>query len=495
MGGKKMKRFTSIGTVLFVLILTSSLFASGVGLTGIGARATALGGNFRAISNDWSAMYWNPAGITQISGAHFGLSGELILLTGKYKFKQNDSQPFGIYKTSEITTEPKNFFIPAAGFVYGLGKMSFGISVYAPFGLGGDWHVLDPEAYYPFFPIQEHSEFDYDDDLSVIDIHPTFAYQLSDKLSVGVGFSFVLADIIIQTPKTTPNPLLANALLNPLLTQFGLAADIYNYILTNTKLEGDGTGFGFNFGLKFDVTKDLSLGLSGNWYNDVALDGKLSATTYYAKIDDATFAQLSATLDGLIQLNQLTPELKQQILGVYSGQKSVVLDKEKGDADLPLPMTIGAGLAYKGIEKLLVSADLSWTQWSSWDAIEIALNIGQTQKIALDWKDAIRFGLGLEYQVSDLFKIRAGYYTEPSAVPDETFDVSIPDPGRRHGINLGLSYDLGFATLFGSYETLLVGERNVKDWTLTEAKDGFENMAGNYKLNINNLMFGLAFDF
>ncbi len=490
-----MKRFTTFGAIFIVFLITGSVFASGVALTGIGARATALGGNYRAIANDWSAMYWNPAGITQISGAHIGLSSELIMLTGKYKFKQNDSLPFGIFKTSEIKTEPKNFLIPAAGFVYGLGKMSLGISIYAPFGLGGDWHVLDPNAYYPFFPIQKHSEFDYDDDLSVIDIHPTFAYQISDKLSVGVGFSFVLADIIIQTPKTTPNPLLANAALKPLLTQFGLAADIYNYILTNTKLEGDGTGFGFNFGVKFDVTKDLSLGLSGNWYNDVPLDGKLSATTYFAKIDEATFAQLSATLDGLIQLNQLTPELKQQIMGVYSGQKNVLLDKEKGDADLSLPMTIGAGLAYKGIEKLLVSADVSWTQWSSWDVIDIALNNGQTQKLVLDWKDGIRFGLGLEYQVSDPFKIRTGYYTEPSAVPDKTFDVSIPDPGRRHGISIGASYDLGLLSLYGSYEALLVDGRKVNDWTFTEAKDGFENMAGNYKLDVNNIMFGLAFNF
>ncbi|MBN1466879.1 hypothetical protein JXA02_14085 [candidate division KSB1 bacterium] len=27
------------------------------------ARATAMGGNYRAVAADWSAMYWNPAGL------------------------------------------------------------------------------------------------------------------------------------------------------------------------------------------------------------------------------------------------------------------------------------------------------------------------------------------------------------------------------------------------------------------------------------------------
>ena len=67
-------------TLILCLALTSSVFASGVALTGIGARATALGGAFRGLSNDWSSMYWNPAGMTQISGMHFGFSGEMILL-------------------------------------------------------------------------------------------------------------------------------------------------------------------------------------------------------------------------------------------------------------------------------------------------------------------------------------------------------------------------------------------------------------------------------
>ena len=61
--------------VIMMVIFPISLYAGfpKVGTTaapflkiGIGARAVALGGNFTAIANDVSAMYWNPAGITEI---------------------------------------------------------------------------------------------------------------------------------------------------------------------------------------------------------------------------------------------------------------------------------------------------------------------------------------------------------------------------------------------------------------------------------------------
>jgi hypothetical protein len=71
-----MKRNTTILTYFFIILLSPALLFAGfpkVGTTaapflkiGVGARAVSLGGNFTAISNDVSAMYWNPAGLTEI---------------------------------------------------------------------------------------------------------------------------------------------------------------------------------------------------------------------------------------------------------------------------------------------------------------------------------------------------------------------------------------------------------------------------------------------
>jgi long-chain fatty acid transport protein len=372
--------------------------------------------------------------------------------------------------------------------------MSFGLSVYAPFGLGSKWDAMNTGAYNSAYP-----EFEYEDDLQVIDIHPTFAYQVNDKLSVGFGFGLILTDILIRKPSATPNPLLfdpANASLVPILQQFGLDAANYNHILTDTELKGDGTNFSVNFGLKYNITEHLAFGLSGNYYNDVALDGKINASTYYAQIDPNVQAQLSGALDQLIAANLLTAALKAQIMGVYSGQKVPKYIDAKGDATLPVPMTIGAGFAFTGVENLLVSADVSWTQWSSWDVIEIDLENGDKLELVEEWDDAIRFGLGLEYKVMDPLKLRAGYYTEPTVIPDQTLTIVIPDVNRRHVVGLGASYMLGPVSLFASYEKILIGDRTVDaPWNYNATALGYDNMAGTYKMNVDNIMFGLGYNF
>jgi long-chain fatty acid transport protein len=488
-----MKRFTSVIIIICVLALSSSLFASGVALTGVGARATALGGNFRGVANDWSAMFWNPAGLTQLKGFHVGASFELVMPGAKYTLGQN-VPPFSVYKTEEFENEPRTFPIPAAGFVYGTEKMAFGLAVYAPFGLGSKWDALNTAAYNSAYP-----EFEFEDDLQVININPTFAYQISDKLSIGLGAGLVLTDIVIRKPTTTPNPLIfdpANATLKPLLQQFGLTAATYNHLLTDSELKGTGSNFSVNFGLKYNITDNLSLGVSGIYYNDVALDGEITADTYYAKIDPTIQAQLNGTLDQLIAGGLLTAPQKAQIMGVYSGQKVPKYTKAKGDATLPLPMTLGAGLAFTGIEKLLIAADVSFTQWSSWEVIDIDMEDGSKSQLIENWDDAIRFGLGMEYSLSDPFKLRAGYYSEPSVIGDETLTIVIPDINRRHVVNFGLSYKLGPMDLYASYEKIFIGDRTVDaPWNYNATALGYDNMAGTYKMNVDNIMFGLGYSF
>ncbi|OQX87281.1 hypothetical protein B6D60_04195 [candidate division KSB1 bacterium 4484_87] len=489
-----MKRTSTITTFFLVLLLAGSVFASGVGLTGIGARATALGGNFRGIANDWSAMYWNPAGLTQIEGWHFGFSSEAIIPVSEYTFANSTVMPFSIFRTGSTENEPKTFLVPAAGIVYGMENMSFGLAVYAPFGLGSKWDVMNTATYNSDYP-----GIDYESDLQVIAIQPTFAYKVTDKLSLGVGAIITYADIIIRTPVTTPNPLIFDpnyaALKQGVLAPMGLDASTYNHILTEKKLTGNGFGYGANIGLKFDLSEKLSLGVSAIYYNDMSLDGKISAATYGAKISPAIQQQLSQTLDGLIAMGQLTEADKQQILGIYSGQKMVLADDAPGTATLPLPMTVGAGFAYKATDNLMFSGDVSWTQWASWDVIPIDMDDGSKAELVENWEDGIRLGLGAEYCVTEKLGIRAGYYTEPAAPPDETLTITIPDPGRRHGINVGISYDFGMFKAYASYEKLLIGERTISDWKYDTTSSSYDNMAGTYKMDVNNFMAGLNFAF
>ncbi len=53
----------------------SRLYGSDLGM-GIGARAISMGGAFVSVADDPSAVFWNPAGLTELSGTQFFLSAE-----------------------------------------------------------------------------------------------------------------------------------------------------------------------------------------------------------------------------------------------------------------------------------------------------------------------------------------------------------------------------------------------------------------------------------
>ncbi|MGZ5479757.1 MAG: outer membrane protein transport protein, partial [Candidatus Aminicenantales bacterium] len=76
---------------LLAVGLTTGLSANGLNLNGSGAKSDAMGGAFVGLANDFSAAYWNPAGLAQITKASFSLYGADILPTGTYVLS-----PFGI---------------------------------------------------------------------------------------------------------------------------------------------------------------------------------------------------------------------------------------------------------------------------------------------------------------------------------------------------------------------------------------------------------------
>lgn len=103
---------------------------------GVGARGVALGEAFVAVSNDVSALYWNPAGLTQFSEDQITFSHTEYLVDIKHEFfgaayHLSSSDAIGASLTSlytdpmEITTEtsPKG-----TGRYFKYGDIAFGLS-------------------------------------------------------------------------------------------------------------------------------------------------------------------------------------------------------------------------------------------------------------------------------------------------------------------------------------------------------------------------------
>ena len=496
-----MRRAFGVSWMVLIFLAASHLFAAGVDLTGIGARAQALGGNYRAVANDWSAMYWNPAGMVFTEGLTAGFSLEFLNpVVGYTAAKSLAGQQFSATSAGEVKNVPKTFLVPAGGIYYSTGQLAFGLGVWAPFGLGAKWDLLNTQKYNAAYP-----EYEFEDNLQIIDIHPTVALKIGDKFSIGAGASIVLANIMIRKPNFTPNPYIYNTDLTSKLKTFlqkTLPADAqtspYDHLLTDTKLEGNGTGYGANVGIMFKPTETFSIGLEAKFYSKAPLTGTVNATTYYADYThaDSVIQPVSKLVfKRMLKGGEISEEEFAVLSNYYSGGTNVLASDLKLKTDLPLPKRVGIGIAFSGIQNLLVSADVAWTDWSTWGVIDLNDENGNKfSELVENWENGIRAGIGLEYSLSSM-KVRGAYYSEPRAAIPATMTPTIPDAGRRNVLTVGVEIPMGPLAFHASYEKMFIGNLTVDQWVLTPDQTGYENMAGAYTMSVNNFMLGFDYQF
>ena len=158
-------------TVVLAAGLTTGLFANGLNLNGTGAKSDAMGGAFVGLANDFSAAYWNPAGLAQITKASFSLYGADIIPAGTWAFA-----PYGI----DACSTPAHYLIPGLGFFTPLGKkFVVGVYVYAPSGAGAEWDGED------LANLTGGEAFIWKSKLGIFTISPSVAYKISDKIMIG----------------------------------------------------------------------------------------------------------------------------------------------------------------------------------------------------------------------------------------------------------------------------------------------------------------------
>src|SRR5258706_10281127 len=146
--------------------------ASGLRIPNQDAAAIARGNAFVATADNPSALYYNPAGITQLDGfhvqagvlAHFGI-------TSDFRNQQSGSRASTDYEIVPVpqfyaTYTPSDSSLP----------LSYGLGIYAPFGLGLQW----PEGG-PFRQLAIEGR------LTYITINPTIAWQIHPTFSVAAG--------------------------------------------------------------------------------------------------------------------------------------------------------------------------------------------------------------------------------------------------------------------------------------------------------------------
>jgi long-chain fatty acid transport protein len=192
---------------------------AGFGLYEGSARGNALGGTLTGRADDPSAIFYNPAGITQLPGDQFMVGVTFI----RPQTDVTTLTPAGKVTTS---TEKNWWYPPHAYYTHGFNdKLWAGLGLYSRFGLGTEFPSTWPGRYNS-----------YDARIQSLTLNPNLAYKLTDKLSVAAGFDAVWFDMQLKRM----------ALVH--------GADV------PVEMKGDAWGYGFNLAARYALTESVAIG-------------------------------------------------------------------------------------------------------------------------------------------------------------------------------------------------------------------------------------------
>jgi long-chain fatty acid transport protein len=256
------KHCPKIGCATVALTLAGgSAFGSGYDLPDVDAFAVGRGLAVTATADDPSAVFYNPAGLTQLTGNNVRAGFYGISLQPQFK-NPNTGATFG---NQESFSAIPQFFYSYGNAEHGY---SLGLGVYAPAGLSLQW----PDTT-GFRTVATKGS------LEQFAINPVAAYKLLDTLSIGGGLSANYANLDLRQGILWP----------------GQPFDQFRF-------QGDGWSLAGNAGILWQPIKQLSFGaavqsgtktdLKGytSAYNDVATPLP-TAPYYYPKFATRTGAQ------------------------------------------------------------------------------------------------------------------------------------------------------------------------------------------------------------
>lgn len=189
---KKTKMF--FATAIFICLFSSMALANGLNLNSLGSRALAMGGAFVGLADDFSAIYWNPAGIIQFKRKYFG-------------FYATDIIPSGTYERTEVPafkadTESKQYLSGLVAYYYPVSDdVVAGLGVYIPSGLGAKWNGAD------FAPVSSDTSYLWESKIGLITFAPALAVKINDMISVGAALNINYGTFDIKMHAgLAPNP-------------------------------------------------------------------------------------------------------------------------------------------------------------------------------------------------------------------------------------------------------------------------------------------------
>ncbi|NJL26682.1 MAG: hypothetical protein HC897_01815 [Thermoanaerobaculia bacterium] len=337
-------------------------------LHGVGAINSSLGGSGAGMPFDvLGALHTNPALLTQLDDMHVAMSVEVFVddLKATTEASPSAALPQGAprHKT-ESDGEPG--ILPALGWSLHKpdSKWAYGFGVLAVAGFRTNYPV---DAQSLLLAPQPNGFGRLSTELQVTKIPFALAYQVNPDLSIGGSFNFYVSRLIINPlPVVVPDctGTLPNGDLDPTTCYRPNTGVMVTEFATSVQL-----------GLYYEMTDAWSLGFS-----------------YTSNINTGEYEWNSA---------HANPD-------ITSGPNAFGNPRRIG-IDLDQPANAVLGFGYRPNDKLKVAFDVRWVGYSTEKGIggQGGIN-GQQQLVSIGWRDIWIAMLGVEYQASEDWTLRAG---------------------------------------------------------------------------------------
>lgn len=275
----------------------------------------------------------------------------------------------------------------------------FGLGVTVPFGMGTEYD----EQWI-------HNQRGISANIQTVDINPNFAFKLNEKFSVGFGASlqYAQADLTMRMKKEVPTMGSAEA---------------------TSEIDADSIAWGWNVGMMWSPLENFRVGVSYR-------------------------SQIRHDAEGDLTIDHPN-ELGDTVLGTMG-----VLGKFDGFATVTAPAWAMASVAWDVNDLVSLYGTFRWTDWSSFDKLEITSDVGVGDTITNKWRDTYLGSLGMDLRLTDWWTLRGGIAYESSPISKPEYRTAIIPDADRWWFAIGSSFkwsdnfqtDVSFAHLHGVHE-------------------------------------------
>lgn len=403
--------------LLLSALVAGVAYSAGFGLYEVSARGNALGGTLVGSTKDASAVYYNPANMTEMTNVSVMVGATFVWLHADVAV---DGQ-------TQRAMNPGLFCIPHLYVTTPVwGDLYFGLGIYCEDGLGtrygNHWDLAGDTV---------------ETTMEQFSFNPNLAYKITDWWSFGAGLK--VSYIYFFNRK------------HPYWGARG-------YGLTS-QLEGDDIALGYNAGTSFKLMQSRDY-------------GTLSLGLVYR-------SQIRHNIEGDFDIKGNVPN--PYTGGSMSYAQAGGDTRSNASAKLTLPQSVTAGLNWDSPEdRWHAGLAVVWTEWSCVDTIgfKIPARKAGTREpssydLPLKWEDVWRFSVGLEYDATEDLALRCGYVYDMDPSSDHYGTTMLPG-GDRNIIGLGFGYRIWRTLRFDLGYSLVMLFSSERDITVNGEKHRFE---------------------